>query len=80
MPPAGLARARYLCKRLRTRFPDLRIVVESWTSDSDEPDHTAVLRAAGADSVHTSLLETRDDLWRLVAHVAATPTEVRGAA
>jgi predicted PurR-regulated permease PerM len=30
IPPGGLAHTRYLCKRLRTRFPDLRILVGRW--------------------------------------------------
>ncbi len=29
-PPGGLAHTRYLCKRLRSRFPDLKIVVGRW--------------------------------------------------
>ena len=33
-PPGGLAHTRYLCKRLRARFPDLKILVCRW-------DHTA---------------------------------------
>ena len=32
IPPGGLAHTRYLCKRLRTRFPDLRILVGRWGS------------------------------------------------
>ena len=27
LPPGGLTQARYLCKRLRTRFPELQIVI-----------------------------------------------------
>ncbi len=30
IPPGGLAHTRYLCKRLRSRFPDLRILVGRW--------------------------------------------------
>jgi hypothetical protein len=30
IPPGGLAHTRYLCKRLRTRFPDLWILVGRW--------------------------------------------------
>ena len=29
-PPGGLAHTRYLCKRLRSRFPDLKILVGRW--------------------------------------------------
>jgi predicted PurR-regulated permease PerM len=58
-PPGGLAHTRYLCKRLRSRFPDLKIVVGRWgthdittTEPSREagPDRTAeALKAATAD-------------------------------
>jgi hypothetical protein len=30
LPPGGLARTRYLCKRLRTRLPEAKIVVGRW--------------------------------------------------
>ncbi len=29
-PPGGLSHTRYLCKRLRTRFPDLKLLVGRW--------------------------------------------------
>jgi predicted PurR-regulated permease PerM len=57
--PGGLARTRYLCKRLRAQFPELRIVVGRWgPNDSVEHDRRLLL-AAGAAVVGTSLLETR---------------------
>ena len=30
VPPGGLAQTRYLCKRLRARFPNLKIAVGRW--------------------------------------------------
>ena len=30
IPPGGLAHTRYLCKRLRSRFPELKILVGRW--------------------------------------------------
>jgi predicted PurR-regulated permease PerM len=65
LPPAGLSRTRYLCKRLRARWPDLRILVGRWTAETGE-ENREVLLAAGADAVHTTLLETRDEIWRLL--------------
>ena len=35
-PPGGLAHTRYLCKRLRARFPDLRILVCRWAHGSTD--------------------------------------------
>jgi hypothetical protein len=30
LPPGGLVHARYLCKRLRARYPDVKILVGRW--------------------------------------------------
>jgi hypothetical protein len=65
LPPSGLTRARYLCKRLRARFPELRILVGRWASDEESTEGRDLLLSAGADAVHTTLLETRDELGRL---------------
>jgi cell division septation protein DedD len=35
LPPAAVAHARYLCKRLRAKFDDLEIVVGLWTFKGD---------------------------------------------
>ncbi len=35
LPPSGVTHARYLCKRLRTRFERLNIVVGLWTTKAD---------------------------------------------
>ena len=63
LPPGGLAQARYLCKRLRSRFPDLKIIVGRWGMHSEGDGRTLV--AAGADKVGTSLVETRDQVMQL---------------
>jgi hypothetical protein len=62
IPPGGLARARYLCKRLRGRFPQLRIVVGRWGIIRDQEENCQQILKAGADHVHLSLLETRNHL------------------
>ena len=35
LPPAALSHSRYLCKRLKIKFPDLPTVVGLWTSNAD---------------------------------------------
>jgi predicted PurR-regulated permease PerM len=35
LPPAAVGHARYLCKRIHTRFPDIRMVVGLWTIKGD---------------------------------------------
>lgn len=60
LPPGGLVQARHLAKRLRAAVPGVRIVVGRWCVREDVEGLRGVLTAAGADSVGTSLLETRD--------------------
>jgi hypothetical protein len=71
IPPGGLAHTRYLCKRLRSRFPDLKILVGRWgTQDITATDPArqaeadraaAALKEAAADSASTASKETVSD-------------------
>jgi predicted PurR-regulated permease PerM len=65
LPPGALAPTRYLCKRLRARFPDCKILVGRWglKGESDKPQ--ASLREAGADEVGTTLHETQNQVIQL---------------
>jgi predicted PurR-regulated permease PerM len=65
LPPGGLAQSRYLCKRLRRRFPDLKIVVAFWGEIEGFDDLLVRLRAAGANYVTTSLLQSRSQIRAL---------------
>ena len=58
----GLAHTRYLCKRLRARFPDLKIAVGRWGIGSD--DGNSIL-LAGADRVGSTMIETREQIIQL---------------
>jgi hypothetical protein len=83
LPPGGLAQARYLCTRLRARLPNLKIVVGRWGFKENTEETLAHLRADGIDYVGTGLLETRDEVMRLVQEVSsltpeATPTVANG--
>jgi predicted PurR-regulated permease PerM len=60
LPPGGLAQTRYLCKRLRVRFPDTRILVGRLGTQTT--NHQEVLLAAGADKVATTMIELRDQV------------------
>jgi hypothetical protein len=75
VPPGGLAQARYLCKRLRARFPELKIVVGRWGLREDTDETLAHLRSEGIDYVGTSLRDTRDEVMRLVQEVASLAPE-----
>jgi hypothetical protein len=63
LPPGALAPTRYLCKRLRARFPKCKILVGLWGLSTEEWDKPqALLREAGADEVGTTLGETRNQV------------------
>jgi len=68
LPPGGLAHTRYLCKRLRKRFPIVKIMVARWGREANSERVEEVLREAGAELFAPSLEETRKQLkvWRPV--------------
>src|SRR5260370_1032831 len=74
LPPSGLAQARYLCKRLRARYPDVRILVGRWGAPATGGESWDVLLSAGADHLSASLLEMRDQLSRVAALAPASRT------
>jgi predicted PurR-regulated permease PerM len=65
LPPGGLTEARQLCRRLRARYPEARILVGRWGEPDDVEGAREHLKAAGADAVAVSLLETRRQLLEL---------------
>jgi predicted PurR-regulated permease PerM len=62
VPPGGLAQTRYLCKRLRARFPNLKIAVGRWGTGSEDSNSILI---AGADKVGTTMIETREQMNQL---------------
>jgi predicted PurR-regulated permease PerM len=78
LPASGLAaHTRYLCKRLRARFPDLRIIVGRWDRRDQAAATRRHLEAAGAGYVGVSLVETRAHLQTVYGLEPATmPEEV----
>ncbi len=83
LPPGGLAHTRYLCKRLRARFPKLKIVVGRWGLAQEQlEDNRSSLSEAGADWVGATLLETRNQLqaWLPVFTAQAEPETAAPAA
>jgi CheY-like chemotaxis protein len=53
-PPAA-SHAESLCRRLRQRFPELKILVGLWAADGDVAKAAVRLKAVGADEVVTTL-------------------------
>jgi predicted PurR-regulated permease PerM len=75
IPPGGLAHTRYLCKRLRARFPELRILVCRWGPQASMTSSPGQLDQAGADLITTTLLEARQQLASLWPVVAQSQNE-----
>ena len=62
LPPAATTHARYLCKRLHARFPDLPILVGLWGATGDAERARARLEAAGATEICTGFAEAVDEM------------------
>jgi hypothetical protein len=65
VPPGGLAQTRYLCKKLRARFPTLPIVVGCWGGPQDEAKILAQLRPDSLTQVGTTLTKTRQQIMQV---------------
>jgi predicted PurR-regulated permease PerM len=68
LAPGGLSQARHLCKRLRSQYPELTIVVGRWGFHDEQETDRQHLLAAGADYVETTVLDTQ----RTLAQVGLT--------
>ena len=69
LPPGGVIQTTYLCKRMRKRFRELPILVGYWGDDRHYDRLLVRLRAAGASSVTTSLLQARSHIRALMKTV-----------
>ena len=72
LPPGGVVQARYLCRRLRRKFADLKIVVGYWGRVRNFDKLLVSLRAAGASYVTTSIEQSRT---QIVALLPAEPIQ-----
>jgi predicted PurR-regulated permease PerM/methanogenic corrinoid protein MtbC1 len=75
LPPGGVSRTSYLCKRLRAKLPQLQILVGRW-GQADAVSARQRLQAAGANEVVNTLLDTRKQLIPLLQHFAACANAV----
>ncbi|MEO6325537.1 MAG: AI-2E family transporter, partial [Thermoanaerobaculia bacterium] len=67
MPPDGLPQAEHLCRSLRSRLPEVAIVVGYWGHRLELDDIISKLRAAGASYVTTTLLGAREHISSILA-------------
>ena len=66
LPPSPTSKTRYLVKRLRTAFPDARILVGRWGPEAFADENHTPLKTAGANHIGSNLVETRDELVELI--------------
>ena len=66
LPPGGMAHARYLCKKLRARFPEVKIIVGRWGLTDGVEANREQFQDAGANLTATTMLETRSQLNSLL--------------
>jgi hypothetical protein len=66
VPPGDLAQARQICKKLRVRFPDLRIVAGRLGARGISDKSRDMLLAAGADRAVGTLADLRQTLLPIV--------------
>jgi hypothetical protein len=69
VPPHAAAHAGQLCKRLKQRFPELKVMVALWTADSPDKLESR-LRDAGVDVVVTRLPDAVEQLRQLTVPLA----------
>jgi predicted PurR-regulated permease PerM len=62
LSPGATEQARHLCKRLRARCPEIRILVGRWGQKGAIEGDRELFLDAGADAVGTSLRESRDQI------------------
>jgi predicted PurR-regulated permease PerM len=80
LPPGGITHTRYLCKRIRQRFPDIKLVVGRWGATDEGGTAWEQLRSAGADQVDGTMEGTRTFLsgWQAVFSAAPAPGRTDG--
>lgn len=66
LPPSAVPHTRYLCKRLRTRFPHIPIIVGLWNAQGEIERSKEKLENAGANETVISLAEALQHIKQIV--------------
>lgn len=72
LPPGGLRQTRAICKSVRTRHPDLKILVGRWTTRGPSERAQKLFKASGANAVAVSLSQMREVMQPIVQFHRAT--------
>ena len=65
LPPSAVAHARYLCKRLRQKFPDVHLVIGLWTLNADTTKLKARISCGPSDPVITTFSNAIHEIEQL---------------
>jgi predicted PurR-regulated permease PerM len=79
LPPGGLAHTRLLCKRLRSRYGGLKIVIGRWGLQSNIERNREQLMTAGADHFATTLHDSCTQIVQLGPFLNAQKESTEGA-
>jgi predicted PurR-regulated permease PerM len=69
LPPFATTHARYLCKRLRPKFPNLKIAVGLWQNHELSAKSSDSLKSAGSDHTVTTLSAAVETLAKLASSI-----------
>jgi len=74
LPPAAVTHARYLVKRLRARFPELKVIVGLWTTKGNLERAKERLETTGTNLVVNSIAHAMEELRQTVQPLMVAPT------
>jgi len=82
LPPSAVAHARYLCKRITARFPDMNTVVGLWLAKGDLKRAGHRIACAETVPLVTTLAQAQDQIDQMahIVHAAANAPEKEVAA
>ncbi len=72
-PPAAVMHARHLCKIVRGRFPQVRVVVGLWNAEGDLSKAKARIGSAATTQVVTTLAEAQQQVRLLIQPLLPPP-------
>lgn len=73
LPPLAILHAQYLCRRLRSRFPNLKLIAGLWTIDPREGNLQKRLATIPADGVATSLTDAVEQIEAMLSAPVSQP-------
>ena len=76
LPPGALTPAKYLCKRLRTQLPEVRIIVGYWQRNADLNRLQERIDSSLAEGIVTSLQQAVEQIAPMAPEPAEQPAQL----